>query len=104
MDVRFIAVNEHYDSLSETAQENGLAISVENLLNDLYAKDISKKINSVYAENFKKGNYMGAYAPYGYLCSPEDCHKFMIDTETAPTVKKIFEMKAAGETYQGIAN
>lgn len=104
MGVRFIAVNERYDSLSETAQENNLAISVENLLNDLYAKDISKKINSVYAENFKKGNYMGAYAPYGYLRSPEDCHKFMIDTETAPTVKKIFEMKAAGKTYQGIAN
>ena len=104
MGVRFIAVNERYDSLSETAQENNLAISVENLLNDLYAKDISKKINSVYAENFKKGNYMGAYAPYGYLRSSEDCHKFMIDTETAPTVKKIFEMKAAGETYQGIAN
>lgn len=104
MGVRFIAVNERYDSLSETAQENNFAISVENLLNDLYAKDISKKINSVYAENFKKGNYMGAYAPYGYLRSPEDCHKFMIDTETAPTVKKIFEMKAAGETYQGIAN
>lgn len=103
MGVRFIAVNEHYDSLSKTAQENSLAISVENLLNDLYAKDISKKINSVYAENFKKGNYMGAYAPYGYLRSPEDCHKFIIDPETAPTVKKIFEMKAAGETYQGIA-
>ena len=104
MNVRFIAVNEHYDSLSETAQDNSLTISVENLLNDLYAKDISKKINSAYLENFKQGNYMGAYAPYGYLRSPDNCHRFIIDSETAPTVKKIFEMKANGETYQGIAN
>ena len=104
MKVRFIAVNGHYDSLGETAQDNSLAISVENLLNDLYAKDISKKINSAYLENFKQGNYMGAYAPYGYLRSPDNCHRFIIDPETAPTVKKIFEMKANEETYQGIAN
>lgn len=101
--VRFIAINENYDSNNKNASHSSLSLSVTNLINDLYAKDISKKINSVYLQNFKQGNYMGGQPPYGYLRNPEDKHKLIIDVNSAPIVRQIFEMKADGLTYEEIA-
>ncbi len=97
--VRFVAVNDHYDTLRD-ANGNELVLFLKNLVNDLYAKDISQKISSAIAVKQKNGEYIGSFAPYGYRKSPEDKHKLVIDEETAPVVRDIFQWRAEG---QGIA-
>ena len=94
--VRFIAVNDHYDS-SEKGQETiGLDISFKNFIADFYSRDTSKKLRSVRNEMAKEGKFASANAPYGYRKSPEDKHKLIIDEETAPVVRRIFRLKLAG--------
>lgn len=93
--VRFVAVNDGYDSMKDKTG-NELVISLKNLVNDLYAKDISKKINTALEIKQRKGEFIGARPPYGYLKSPEDKHKLVPDPEAAPIVREIFEWRADG--------
>lgn len=93
--VRFVAVNDNYDS---TKDKNGseLVVSLKNLVNDLYARDISQKTTSALETKQRKGEFIGAFPPYGYLKSPEDKHKLIPDPETAPVVREIFQWRADG--------
>jgi len=100
--VRFVAVNDHYDSLHDKSGCE-LAVSVKNLVNDLYAKDISDKICSSLDAKRKSGEYIGAFPPYGYLKSPKDKHKLVADPDTAPVVKKIFQWRLEGAGFTQIA-
>lgn len=93
--VRFVAVNDSYDSAKDNGG-NELILSLKNLVNDLYAKDISQKINSALSTKQRNGEFIGAFPPYGYLKSPEDKHKLVIDPETAPIVREIFRWKLEG--------
>lgn len=68
----------------------------KHILNDMYAKDISTKIKSTLHTKARRGEYLGALDPYGYLRHPDDKHKLIINEETAPIVRRIFEMSAAG--------
>ena len=72
--VRFISVNDGYDSASANAGEL-LAASLKNLINDMYAKDISKKICSTMKDKRRRGEYIGSYAPYGYLKDENELKK-----------------------------
>lgn len=100
--VRCIAVNDHYDSASLTSGDQ-LGASLKNIVNDMYAKDISRKITSAMKAKRLRGDYIGNYAPYGYLKDPENPSRLMIDPEIAPTVVEIFEMRAAGAGIATIA-
>lgn len=100
--IRFIAVNDQYDTLDKQ-NNNELVLSLKNLVNDLYAKDISQKINSAILTKQKKGEFIGALPPYGYLKSPEDKHKLIIDRETAPVVRDIFQWRLEGMGLMQIA-
>ena len=100
--VRFVAVNDHYDTENEK-EGNELVISLKNLVNDLYAKDISQKIHSSLSTKRKNGEFLGAFPPYGYLKSPEDKHKLVIDPEVAPVVREIFGWRLAGDGINQIA-
>ncbi len=93
--VRFIAVNDGYDSLFGQ-NGNELVVSLKNLINDIYAKDISKKIISSLSTKQNNGEFIGAYAPYGYLRDKNDVHKLVPDPDTAHIVKQIFLWKAEG--------
>jgi DNA invertase Pin-like site-specific DNA recombinase len=62
----------------------------------MYAKDISTKIKSTLHTKARRGEYLGALDPYGYLRHPDDKHKLIINEETAPVVRRMFEMCAAG--------
>ena len=64
--VRFISINDNYDSFNPENSNEGLIISLKNLLNDVYTKDISKKIISTFRERQSKGEFLGAHVPYGY--------------------------------------
>ncbi|MCL2772308.1 MAG: recombinase family protein [Oscillospiraceae bacterium] len=94
--VRFISVNDGYDSHKPTKTGDNITFILKNLINDIYARDISKKIKSVYETKQKKGEFIGNYAPYGYLKSPEDKHKLIINKETAPVIRDIFQWKLNG--------
>lgn len=93
--VRFVAVNDNYDSKKDK-NGNELVISLKNLVNDLYAKDISQKVNTALETKQRKGEFIGAFPPYGYLKSPEDKHRLIPDPEAAPVVREIFQWRAEG--------
>ena len=73
-------------------------------MNDAYAKDISKKVKSVLKSKKINGEFVGAFAPYGYKKSPDDNHKFVKDMETSYYVLLIFNSILKGKTSGEIAN
>lgn len=93
--VRFIAVNDNYDS-SNINSSDQLVASLKNLVNDAYAKDLSRKISTAMQEKRRRGDFVGAYEPYGYRRDPENTSKLIIDPEIAPIVEEIFELRATG--------
>lgn len=95
LNVRFIAVNDHYDSVSLTSGEQ-LGATLKNVVNDIYAKDISRKSGSALKMKRVKGEYIGNYAPYGYLKDPMNKNHLIVDPEVAPIVEEIFCMRAEG--------
>ena len=103
LETRFIAVNDGYDNFDSNCNSQGLIIPLKNMINELYAKDISKKIVTVLHEKQKRGEFIGAYAPYGYMRSEQDPHKLVIDEDTASIVKDIFRQRAEGVSYTLIA-
>lgn len=102
LNVRFIAVTDNFDTNEGGGVENMVA-SFKNLVNDVYAKDISRKIITAFRTKQKNGEFIGLVAPYGYLKSAENKNKFVIDEKTAPAVKKIFELYAGGYGLDRIA-
>ena len=68
--VRFISINDHYDSSDPKPDKEGIAIPATNLINELYARDISQKVKSGLKTLRSAGKFVGALAPYGYNKSP----------------------------------
>ncbi|MDY4510194.1 recombinase family protein [Streptococcus pasteurianus] len=101
--VRFIALSDHYDSL--TSEQNGLVIDVpfRNLLNDFYTKDVSEKVKSAMNSMKRSGKNMSWLPPFGYLKDPGDRFKIIIDETVAPIVRRIFALYLDGNSYQTIA-
>ena len=65
--VRFIAINDNFDSADDTAASNNIIIPFKNLINDAYCRDISIKIRSHLEVKRKRGEFIGAFAVYGYM-------------------------------------
>lgn len=94
LDVRFVAINDRYDTLDGNGDD--MVLSLKNLVNDLYAKDISKKVNSTFETMRKNGELTSGQPPYGYQRAPENKRKLVIDPETAPVVRDIFQWRLNG--------
>ena len=94
--VRFIAVNDGFDTLTAQRGADGYLVPLKNLINEVYSKDISKKSGSALAAKQKNGDFIGAWAPYGYRKCPDDPHKLEPDEATAPVVRQIFRWRAEG--------
>lgn len=92
--VRFISVNDGYDSQNPNNQDEGYVVPLKNLIHDVYARDISQKIKSGLAVKRNKGEFTGCVAAYGYLKA--DGGGLMIDEETAPVVRNIFKWASDG--------
>ena len=99
--LRFIAVNDSYDTATVTS-EGQLSASLSNIVNDYYAKEISHKVTSALRAKMERGDYIGNYAPHGYRKDPENKNHLLIDPETAPVIQQIFEWRAEGISYMGI--
>lgn len=100
--VRFISITDGYDSLTADDAEGALMIPLKNMINDVYAKDISRKIITSFRARQEKGEFLPAFAPYGYVKSKTVQYRYEVDPETAPYVKLIFEWKAEGVSHNEI--
>jgi len=89
--VRFIAVTDNFDTNNS---DSGIILSLKNMVNEVYSLDIGKKIKAQAQQSVKSGEFIGSRPPYGYRKSPDNCHKLIMDPETAPIVKQIFEWAA----------
>lgn len=99
--VRFISIGDNYDSLDPHCQGDGMSIAIKNMINAYYSKDISIKIKSAFAIKKENGDFIGKYPPFGYIKSPENKNKLIIDEEAANIVRMIFRLKLNGlKTYQ----
>lgn len=103
MGVRFIAINDSYDSLDKN-QSDSLIIPFKNLINDAYCKDISVKIRSQLEIKRKKGQFVGAFAVYGYLKDEADRNKLVVDVYASEVVRAIFKWKLEGMSQGRIAD
>lgn len=98
--VRFIAVNDQFDSEGEIFREKDLITEFKNLANDYYSKDISKKIMASFDTKKGQGQFIGSMAPYGYILQE---NHFVIDEPAAAVVRRIFSMKMQGKSFYEIA-
>ena len=89
--VRFIAVTDQFDTADAGSLHGGIMLPLKNMINEAYALDIGRKIKAQARQAMKDGDYIGARAPYGYRKDPDNCHKLLIDEDTAPVVRQIFE-------------
>ena len=92
-DVRFIAINDGIDS---TDGENEFA-PFKNIINEWYARDISRKIKTIRKISAERGEYVNGRPPYGYIRNPEHHNHLIPDWDTAPVVKRIFDMCVSGK-------
>ena len=99
--LRLIAVNDNYDSDAVT-NNSQLAASLSNIINDFYAKDISRKVFSTLKTKMENGDYIGAWEKYGYLKDPANKNRLVVNPETAPIVQQIFLWRSEGMSYMGI--
>lgn len=105
LQVRFIAINNCVDTFSKNmnAATRCITIGVQNVINESVAATTSVNVRGTLNVNREKGHFIGSFPTYGYLKSPEDHHKLIIDEETAPVVRQIFDWFIGGKSIIGIA-
>ena len=103
--VRFIAMNNGVDTASNSmnAATQCISVGVTNVINESVAATTSVNVRGTLNVNRQQGKFIGSFPTYGYLKDPNDHHKLIIDEETAPVVRKIFQMFIGGESIIGIA-
>lgn len=102
LNLRFISVTDHFDTWSPSSFEDGITIPLKNLVNEIYAKDISRKIGPALDMKKAEGRYGGGAAPYGYRKSAAQKGRYEIDEQAAEVVRHIYQMRAGGCSYCGI--
>lgn len=101
--VRFISVNDHFDTVENCNGNKGLGISLMNLVNDMYAKDVSKRITTAFENCMERGSVLGN-APYGYdRVKNDNGYQLVIDEPAAEIVRRIFRMAKEGMSHRAIA-
>lgn len=103
LQIRFVSVNDNYDSSDRLGATGGMSVALKNLVYGMYSTDLSKKVRSARDIRARNGEFIGQYAPYGYRKNPEDKHELLIDENTAWVVRKIFQMAADGINHSEIA-
>ncbi|MCI8584027.1 MAG: recombinase family protein [Dorea sp.] len=101
--VRFIAVTDRFDSQTADNNMRNLILPVKNFINDSYCRDISRKVKSHQETKRKQGQFIGAFAAYGYRKSSGNRNKLCPDDYSADIVRKIFAWKQEGMSTQAIA-
>ena len=103
MGVRFISLAENVDSYKNPDSVSNIIVPITNAMNDNYCYQTSKKIRQVFDYKRRNGQYIGAFAPYGYVKHPKDKHRLIVDSDAAENVKLIFTMLIQGSSKRAIA-
>lgn len=103
LNVRFVAVNDNFDTLTAERNAEGYIVPLKNIFNGAYSRDISRKSGSALAMKQRNGEFIGSWAPYGYQKSTADSHKLEPNPETSPVIQMIFQWRATGLSYLKIA-
>ena len=101
--VRFIAINDNYDTIDPNRVDNDFA-GIKNWFNEFYARDTSRKIRAVQKAKGERGVPLTTNVPYGYVKDPEDSRRWVVDPVAADVVKRIFSMCMEGRGPMQIAN
>lgn len=104
LQIRFISVNDGYDSADCDGMTGGLNVALKNVMNAMYSRDLSGKVRTAMTTRAKNGQYIAAMTPYGYVKDPEDKHHLVVDEEAASVVRRIFTLAAEGYTKGWIAS
>ena len=102
--VRFIAINDNYDSAMSHQAGNEIILPFKNLINDSYSRDISIKVRSNLDIKRRNGEFVGTHVVYGYQRSEENKNQLVIDKTVAPIIESIFRMKIDGFSPAQIAD
>lgn len=98
--VRFIAADDNYDSL---VNSDDLMFPMKNVINEMYARDVSKKTKAAKKAKARAGQYIGSKPPFGYKLDPNDRHHLIVDEPAAEVVRRIFRLAAEGVDYNKMA-
>ena len=90
MGVRFISLAENVDSYLNPDSVSNIIVPITNVMNDNYCYQTSKKIRQVFDYKRRNGQYIGSFAPYGYIKDPKDKHQLIVDTDAAEIVKRVY--------------
>ena len=101
--VRFIAINDNYDTIDPNRVDNDFA-GIKNWFNEFYARDTSRKIRAVQKAKGERGVPLTTNVPYGYVKDPENPRRWVVDPVSADVVKRIFSMCMEGRGPMQIAN
>ena len=102
-DVRYIAINDHFDSINPNSTDSDIA-GIKNWFNEFFAKDTSRKIRAVQKAKGERGERLTVHVPYGYMKNPKNPKEWIIDEEAAQVVKKIFTLCMNGRGPSQIAD
>ena len=98
--IRFIAADDNYDSL---VNSHDLLFPIKNVVNEMYARDVSKKTKAAKKAKARDGQFIGSKAPFGYKIDPNDRHHLIVDEPAAQVVKRIFRLASEGVGYNKMA-
>ena len=103
MGVRFIAINDNYDSADYVGGIGEIDVAFKGILYDFFSEEKSSKVLLTLDTKRGNGKYIATYAPYGYVKSPEDKHKLVVDEFTSQIVKRIFKEFLSGKSMYKIS-
>lgn len=92
-----------FDSFACDDAERALMVPLKNMVNDVYAKDISRKIVTSFRQRQETGDFLPANPPYGYIKSKDRQFRYDVDEKTAPYIRMLFEWKAEGVSHAEMA-
>lgn len=98
--IRYIAVTDGIDTLNSSQND---IMPFKNILNEMYAKDTSKKVKSAIQSRMREGTYIGSKAPFGYLKDPNNKRRLIIDEKTKPIIELIYKLCLEGKGTQLIS-
>lgn len=102
LNTRLISISDNYDSINENDYSNAFILPFKNIMNEIYSKELSKKIGDAIQLNIKNGNCAITITPYGYKKDANNPNLLVVDEDTAWVVKEIFSMRSQGLSYNKI--
>ena len=102
--IRFISISDNYDSENADVSDTHLILPIRNFINDSYCRDISMKVKSSKEVKRKNGEFIGAFAPFGYKKDDKNKHQLVVDKEVSHIIERIFDMKIEGYSSKAIAD